>query len=260
MHNGKGGADQMFSRKQEPKIDMHIWFVCDAGMGSSALGASLLQKKFAKYHIQTKIHNAGIKQVPDDVEIIVAHKNFANSIMQTFPGVTWYFIEEFMNDLEYERIVQTMLFKKEKTKKKDAILEKTNIMLNCKAQNSDDAIVQMGQLLLKSGYIKEGYIQGMLDRDHSLRVYIGNDIAIPHGEYEVKDEVIRTGIAVMIYPDGVAWGDEDRARIVIGIASKNDDHMTILANIADKLGDMDVVETVVRGDVDTIYQILVGDM
>ena len=107
-------------------------------------------------------------------------------------------------------------------------------------------------------YIDEGYIQGMLNRDHSLTTYIGNDIAIPHGEYEVKDCVKKTGIAVMIYPDGIRWAD-GRARIVIGIAAKNDDHMAILANIAEKLGEMEMVEKVVAGDVETVYEILAGD-
>ena len=95
----------------------------------------------------------------------------------------------------------------------------------------------------------------MLNRDHSLTTYIGNDIAIPHGEYEVKDCVKKTGIAVMIYPDGIPWA-QGNARIVIGIAAKNDDHMSILANIASKLGEMETVEQVVAGDVDTIYDIL----
>ena len=146
-----------------------------------------------------------------------------------------------------------MLFKKKK--EKNEILEKQNIRLNCHAKNSDDAIMQMGNLLLSAGYIEEGYIQGMLNRDHSLTTYIGNDIAIPHGEYEVKDCVKKTGIAVMIYPDGIPWA-QGNARIVIGIAAKNDDHMSILANIASKLGEMETVEQVVAGDVDTIYDIL----
>ena len=47
---------------------------------------------------------------------------------------------------------------------------------------------------------------------------------------------------------------------MIGIAAKNDDHMAILANIAEKLGEMEMVEKVVTGDVDTIYDILAGDV
>ena len=249
----------MFGKKKQEMSDYHIWFVCDAGMGSSALGAGLLQKKLAQHGIHTKVKNAALDQVPIDVKYIVAHQNFKVRIKQKFPQIPCYFIEEFMDDASYERIVNDMLFKKEKPKAKTAILEKQNIILDCQAQTSDEAITIMGNLLMNAGYIEEGYIQGMLNRDHSLSVFIGNDIAIPHGEYEVKDCVLKTGIAVMIYPEGVAWGEGNMARIVIGIAAKNDDHMTILANIADKLGDMEVVEKVVAGSVDEIYQILAGD-
>ena len=63
----------------------------------------------------------------------------------------------------------------------------------------------------------------------------------------------------MIYPEGIKWADGN-VRIVIGIAAKNDDHMAILANIAEKLGEMEMVEKVVTGDVDTTYDILAGDV
>ena len=149
-----------------------------------------------------------------------------------------------------------MFFKKKKETKKE-ILMKENIILNCQAKNSDEAIIAMGNVLKNTGYIEEAYIQGMLNRDHALTTYIGNDIAIPHGEYEVKDYVKNTGIAVMVYPQGVPWANGN-VRVVIGIAAKNDDHMTILANIATKLQDVEAVEKIVCGDVDTIYEMMMS--
>lgn len=233
---------------------LSIYFVCDAGMGSSALGAGLLTKRLRKEGCKDRVRNCAIEALPDAVDIIISHHNFKQQIQQAFPHSYYLSIENFMDQEAYERIVkEIMLFKKKK--QQNEILDKQNIKLNCTAKDSDDAIVKMGQLLLAAGYIEEGYIQGMLNRDHGLTTYIGNDIAIPHGEYEVKDCVKKTGIAVMIYPDGILWA-QGRARIVIGIAAKNDDHMTILANIASKLGEMETVEEVVAGDVDTIYDIL----
>lgn len=44
-----------------------------------------------------------------------------------------------------------------------------------------------------------------------------------------------------MYPDGVEWAG-CRARIVIGIAATTDEHITILQNIAERLGDMEMVE------------------
>lgn len=238
----------------ENKRSLNIYFVCDAGMGSSALGAGLLAKQLRKVGCQEQVKNCAIEDVPSNVDVIISHQNFQTQIQSAFPNVLYFSVQHFMDVPAYERIVkEIMLFKKKKAR--NEILEKQNIKRNCQAKDSDDAIVQMGQLLLSAGYIEEGYIQGMLNRDHSLTTYIGNDIAIPHGEYEVKDCVKKTGIAVMIYPDGIPW-DQGRARIVIGIAAKNDDHMAILANIASKLSEMETVEQVVAGDVDTIYEIL----
>lgn len=144
-----------------------------------------------------------------------------------------------------------------KKNKKTDILSKNNIRLNQKAADSDEAIVAIGNQLLAAGFITDGYIQGMLNRDHSLTTYIGNDIAIPHGEYEVKDCVKKTGLAVDIYPDGIAWGG-GTVRIVIGIAATTDEHVGILQNIAEKLCDMETVEKVVRGDERFIYNTLTG--
>lgn len=240
--------------RKEKRTTLHIYFVCDAGMGSSALGAGLLQKKLRKYQLSETVRNCAIHEIDQRVDILVSHQSYTKQLKAAFPNAICYGITEFMDDSAYERIVQEiMLFKKKK--EENGILRKENIRLNCHADSSDEAIIAMGELLLEAGYIQKGYIQGMLNRDHDLTTYIGNDIAIPHGEYEVKDEVLKTGIAVMIYPQGIAWAD-GFVRIVIGIAAKNDDHMTILANIADVLGEMDVVEEVVHGDIDTIYKIL----
>lgn len=136
------------------------------------------------------------------------------------------------------------------------ILTKDSIILNCKPVSSDEAIVAVGNVLKDKGYVDAPYIDGMLRRDHDVTTYIGNDLAIPHGVYDVKDYVHKTGLAVMIYPEGVEWNG-NKARIVIGIAAQGDDHMEILSNIALKLCDMDTVNDLVAcNNVDHIYDVL----
>jgi mannitol/fructose-specific phosphotransferase system IIA component len=150
-------------------------------------------------------------------------------------------------------------FKRKKKTEKPEILRTADIRTGCKASCSDDAIRSVGNMLLDAGYISEGYIQGMLNRDHDLTTYIGNDIAIPHGEYEVKDCVKKTGLAVQIYPEGIKWAD-GTVRIVIGIASTTAEHVTILQHIAQTLGDMEMVEKVVHSSPETIHEILTGGL
>lgn len=232
------------------KKSKNIYFVCDGGMGSSALGASLLRKKLKQLGMEEVVRNTSIANVPDSCDIIVAHKGFYEQIKNKYPDKTIYVVDEFIDDNNYERIAKKIMAENKE------ILKKEHILLNCKSVPSDEAIVSIGNMLMNAGYIKEPYIEGMLNRDHSLTTFIGNMIAIPHGEYEVKQYVDETGLAVMIYPDGIDWHGEE-VKIVIGIAAKNDDHMEILANIACKLCEMEVVDSIVASqDVDYIYNVL----
>lgn len=234
---------------------LKIYFVCDAGMGSSALGASLLQRTFKKQKLDVRVRNCSVSGIPFDADFVIAHENFMSEIKKVSPYACFISVSNFMDEPIYERIVSKIMMES----KNAAILSRSNIKLNCKAENSDEAIVAVGELLKASGYIEDAYIQGMLNRDHSLTTYIGNDLAIPHGEYEVKDAVLKTGLAVMIYPNGIKWANGN-VRIVIGIAAKNDDHMMILANIASKLCEMETVEEIVKSqDIDFIYDVLTSE-
>lgn len=150
------------------------------------------------------------------------------------------------------------LFKKRKRSRKFPLLQPENIRIHQKAKTSDEAIVSIGNKLLDSGYILQPYIQGMLDRDHSLTTYLGNGIAIPHGEHEVQNYVLHTGIAVDIYPEGIEWQKEGTAQIVIGIAARTDEHIMILQYIAEHFGNKETAKKIVESDEKTIYELLMG--
>lgn len=134
-----------------------------------------------------------------------------------------------------------------------------NIILGLENEPYEKAIKRCGKLLTDSGYVNERYTQGMLAREESFSTAIGNFIAIPHGEKEYKEEIIKTGLAVLTYPQGIEWGDK-LVYLVIGIAAKGEDHLDILENIVTKLekGD-DVMELVNKNDKKAIHDMLVGD-
>ena len=82
--------------------DLHICFVCDAGMGSSAMAAGQLQKKLKAHGISCRVKNCAIDEVAPDAEILISHQNFAQRIQKQFPTVRYYSVQGFMNDEEYE--------------------------------------------------------------------------------------------------------------------------------------------------------------
>lgn len=137
------------------------------------------------------------------------------------------------------------------------LLQKTNILINCKANEKEEVIRAMGQLLCDSGYVEASYIEGMLERENTFSTNIGNGIAIPHGVEAAKSKIKNSGIAVMVFPEGTQW-NEEKVKIVIGIAAKGEEHLDILANIADKLSTEEAVDHLLHSSVDVIYSTFTG--
>ncbi len=138
------------------------------------------------------------------------------------------------------------------------ILEKKNIILNCSSVTPEEAIRACGRLLLESGCIDEGYIQAMLERDRSNSVAVGSHTAIPHSDHEARRFVKKTGLAVLTYPDGINWNGEE-VRLVIGIASRDEDHLEILKRVAAIAVDEETVDKLVdRADGNILYACLNG--
>lgn len=127
------------------------------------------------------------------------------------------------------------------------ILKVENIRLNEKFDSKYDAIKMAGELLVAGGYVNEHYIEEMVKREDLSTTYIGNDIAIPHGTESAKNDVLDSGISVIQVPEGVDFNG-DKARVVFGIAGKNNTHLEILANIAVFCSDMENVEKLVKAE------------
>ncbi|APA01408.1 PTS sugar transporter subunit IIA [Bacillus velezensis] len=112
------------------------------------------------------------------------------------------------------------------------VLAKANIKLNQTVNSKEDAIRLAGQTLIDNGYVKDGYVEKMFEREETSSTFMGNFIAIPHGTEDAKDEVLHSGISVIQIPDGVEYGEGNTAKVVFGIAGKNNEHLDILSNIA----------------------------
>jgi phosphoenolpyruvate-protein phosphotransferase len=119
-------------------------------------------------------------------------------------------------------------------------LEAGNVQVRAHARDKDDAIRQAGLLLVEGGFIEPGYVRSMLGREQQANTYLGNGIAIPHGMPADRDLIRRTGVSVVQLPDGVDWNPGERVRLVVGIAARSDEHLQILANLTDVLGEPEI--------------------
>lgn len=114
-----------------------------------------------------------------------------------------------------------------------AIVTEELVRLNATAATKEDAVKLAGDLLVRAGRVKPAYVEGMLARERSMSTYMGNGVAIPHGEYENRADIIETGISVVQVREGVEWEEGERAYLVIGIAALEDEHVSVLSNLAE---------------------------
>ncbi len=221
-----------------------IAYACDAGMGSSALGAAALRKKLHKDGFTNiTVKNFAIGNIPKDAQIVVSHEKLAQRAIDDSPQAEHIFVKDFTNNNVYDVISERLknigapapaaapAEEEPAQTLAEGVLLKENVKVGLKSVSKEEAIKAAGELLVKSGYVAKPYVDGMLARERDISTYIGKGIAIPHGENAVKEYVMKTGIVVMQYPEGVKFGDET-AHLIVGIAGKGDDHLVIIQNLA----------------------------
>jgi mannitol/fructose-specific phosphotransferase system IIA component len=138
-----------------------------------------------------------------------------------------------------------------------AILSKDRISLRARALDKADAIQKAGDLLVKSGCVLPEYVDGMLTREKSMSTSLGNGVAIPHGVFENREHILKTGISVLQLVDGVDWDEGEKVFIVIGIAASSDEHVGVLSNLAEVIeNENNLAELLNTSDPDVIVKYL----
>ena len=138
-------------------------------------------------------------------------------------------------------------------------LSAKNIRLNGSAANKEEAIKQVATGLVANNHVAEGYADGMFAREQQTSTFLGNGIAIPHGTLDTRHLVQETGVQIIQFPQGVQWGDGNTAYVVIGIAAKSDEHLTLLRQLTTVLSDEDAAAELAKTqDIQAFADILSG--
>lgn len=220
-----------------------IVFSCDAGMGSSALGATAFRKRLQAAGIATEVINTAVNDIPADADIVVCQKflseRAASRIKDVGGTARVILINNFLNDPALDALARDIC---ENPAPDDEDGSGPFVLLGLPSESKEYAIKRAGLLLADKGCVLPEYADAMLERERLSTTYMGMGLAIPHGTSEAKEKVLKSGIAVLQYPEGVDFNGE-KARLVIGIAGAGDSHMDILAHIAEVLEDEDVLES-----------------
>ncbi|MGR5253906.1 PTS mannitol transporter subunit IICBA [Vibrio astriarenae] len=238
-----------------------VYVACDAGMGSSAMGAGLLRKKVEAAGLDIFITNHAINNLPADSQIVITHKDLTDRARSTVPDAMHISLNNFLDGSVYDKLVAELVEAQkggatqesapaapapaaEAEEENTLSLTNDSIFLGLTATKKEDAIKFAGEQLVKLGNVSPEYVDGMFAREELVSTYLGESIAVPHGTIEAKQYVQKTGIVFCQYPEGIQWGEDedDIAKMVIGIAAQGDEHNMVLMAITNSLDDEEAVE------------------
>ncbi|WP_392339554.1 PTS mannitol transporter subunit IICBA [Moritella marina] len=241
-----------------------IIVACDAGMGSSAMGASLLRKKVEAANLDISVTNLAINNLPQDVDIVITHKDLTDRARSHAGSAEHLSLTNFLDKDLYDNLVDALVTAKNKLvaasvetvsvnvepvtevadqQNKTLQLTADNVFLNQATVTKEEAIKFAGEQLFNLGYVEKEYLAGMQAREQLVSTYLGESIAVPHGTIETKQFVKKTGIVFCQFPQGIQWGEDedDVAKLVIGIAAQGDEHIQVITAITNALDDDDAI-------------------
>ena len=249
-----------------------IIFACDAGMGSSAMGATRFRNRIKLDRPDCIVEHSSVDEVPADANIVVVQRNLAARAQACAPNAQFVIIDNFLADAALDQLYTDLVAQyaaagvgeiadeaapaKAETAASAIAIDREGIKLGCPSVTKEEAIQASGELLMAHGAVDADYVAAMQERERIQTVYMGMGVAIPHGTNDVKDSVKKTCVTLHQYPDGIEWGGE-KAYLVFGLAGANGEHLQVLANIAKALEDEDVVEKMkTTTDVDWLLSVL----
>ena len=251
-----------------------IVFACDAGMGSSAMGATRFRNRVKAERPDLTVEHSSVDSVPADADIVVCQRVLSERARKSAPNAQIVTIDNFLDDPALDALYDALT----KISHAAQLIETTpapapepaaqerpslsicadDVVLGLAPVDRERCIRDSGALLVARGCVGEPYVDAMVERDRLTSVYIGMGIAIPHGTNEAKDSVVRTGVVLQQYPEGVDF-DGERAQLVFGIAGRGEEHLEVLANICRILEDEAVLEKMkTTDDVDWVVRVLSG--
>lgn len=238
-----------------------IIFACDAGMGSSAMGATKFRNRIKNNRPDITVANTSVDNIPADCDIAVVQTTLAARAKKSAPQAQLITIGNFLADPALDALYvqlttgdapaapageNTDIVIPDTPIKKQVIIA-DGIKLGQEPVTKEEAIQAAGELLVKLGYVDESYVDAMQEREKLVSTYMGMGVAIPHGTTQAKGTVKKTGIVFLQYPEGVDFGSE-KAQLVFGIAGIGDEHLDLLSKLCNLLEDPALLETLKTTD------------
>ncbi len=226
-------------------------------------------KKVKEAGLAIEVTNCAINDLPEDAQLVITHQDLTLRAKKHTPNAMHFSLNNFLDAHFYDNLVQDLsntkvsdLAKVNTLEPQEApqtafVLTEKQVFLGLKAANKEEAIRFAGERLVESGFVLPSYVDAMFEREKMVSTYLGEGIAVPHGTIEAKDAVLKTGVVVCQYPEGVKFNEDEEdsiAKLVIGIAAKNNEHLQVVSAITNALDNEDAIR--ILSETDDVEKVL----
>lgn len=107
MNDQVAPASAAVANAQKENVNK-IVFACDAGMGSSAMGASVLRKKLQQAGVHITVVNSAVSEIPSDADIVITQKTLTERAVANKPDAEHISIDNFLKSPKYDELVERL--------------------------------------------------------------------------------------------------------------------------------------------------------
>ncbi|NDL66990.1 PTS mannitol transporter subunit IICB [Anaerotalea alkaliphila] len=119
LEQAKGAMKELKGKKQEQATPapsetakalkvQSIIFACDAGMGSSAMGATTLRNKLKREGLPISVVHKAVDEIPADAQLVVTHESLTARARGKVPDAEHISITNFMDAKQYDSLIERL--------------------------------------------------------------------------------------------------------------------------------------------------------
>ncbi|MCI2083021.1 MAG: mannitol-specific PTS transporter subunit IIC, partial [Bacteroidales bacterium] len=157
--NRRGLFDKMDFGSTTGKREVRVYFVCDAGMGSSAMGASRFRNVIRDKVSGVMVSNCSVDSIPADCDIAVCQEQLSRRAMKSAPQAEIVVIGNFLTDPALDDLAARL-----EKGTLESMLAPDDIEVGLPSESKEEAIRRAGEKLLERGRISPEYVPAMLER------------------------------------------------------------------------------------------------
>jgi Phosphotransferase system, mannitol-specific IIBC component len=196
-----------------PAIIGMICFACDAGMGSSAMGAAMLKKKMKAAGIggDVKVVHSALDQIPQEADLIITHQYLLRRAMASLPDREYLTIDSYTSSPIYETLLERL------RRQSAERITHDQVFMACEAASRKDAARQAAARLALLGYADESALDRLMGGEGAIIAEPCPGVAFAlltaTGGRTGK---MRNGTVLLQFPEGVP-GEKGPIGLMIGM-------------------------------------------